>query len=339
MKKIYNTLVIILFSTTSINFINAKVRSQQTQQAQQQQKTMVKDTKKLEADLKKAKTAKTPAQKKQAEQKIYNTAQQLLLDLKDERSYIGDIYSGYTPTQVAKARATIEKLVPIKQKLEKTIENQLDELDAMTDKGRIYNSIKSEKKGEYEKLSLLLTKNKNALKRIDGAIRGQKIIAGEAWSNAFLTLSTAIAATTLLTGAVIYTYGGTAALTTATTVGTTVLNKLKNAKKWVGDTVASNWERAKLVAEYGSAAAATLGLLTEGYLKAKEYHRIAQMAADDAEAIYNHLSDDASPEDREIATADLNNTKIALQAAKKQEELALVKKQRYERDLQAKSKK
>jgi hypothetical protein len=339
MKKIYNALVIILFSTTSINFVTARVRSPQEQQAQQQQKTIVEDTKKLKAELKKAKAAKTAEQKKKAEQDIYTTAQRLLLDLKDERSYMGDIYSGYTEKQVIKARANIEELVPIKQTLENTIKKQQAELDEMTDKGWIFNSTKSGKEKEYEKLSLLLTKNKNALKRIDGAIRGQSIIAGEAWSNAFLALGAATAATTLLTGAAVYVYGGTAALAGVTSAASTVYKKGQEAATWVKGAGVGTWDRATWLAEYGRAAADALSSLRDRYLITRKLLSDAQMAVEDAQKFYDQLGEDADTEERETAKEDIKIKQATLKIAKKQETFARKRKEDYEKSLRAKSKK
>ena len=188
-----------------------QITPQAKKEAQANTQELRQDTQKLKDAMKKVEQAKTPEAKKDAEIAAYQQADNLLAELKEERTYMGDLVSGYSEQQITAARANVDKLTAIKKKIEEDIKKQEVALADVANKGFFTWSALPGKEKEYNALELSINKAKNNLARVQKAINSQKVIAGQAWSNAYTTLL----ATGIITAGALYATGGIAGLTAA----------------------------------------------------------------------------------------------------------------------------
>jgi hypothetical protein len=300
MKNIINTTLaaIVFAATTPYNLEAKRMRVQPTVVTEQ----IKIDTKKLEAELKKMGQAKTNAEKEKAKKDVYQAAQELLVDLKEERSLVGDVVSGYSETQIKKARANLEKLYLIQTKVSTTIQKKEIDLAKITEQGWIWNSPVLGKEKDYEALSLNLTKLKGALTRIDRAIRNQKVIAGEEWSNAFrILLSSGLIGTAAIAADIALT-GGAGTSLVAGKVATLTKTGVAASTGWLKEKGKIGLEWTKWVGNYGLTAAGTLLTL---YTTLSNYYGIYQLAKlgyDQAVITYKELNPNATQEEINAAT-------------------------------------
>jgi len=289
MKKIIMmTLVTFTLSVTVMNSINAARRTQQKQSSQsrrvqrkkpttaKESKQQIKeDTKALEQKVEAVQKAETPVAKAIARKSAYQAAQDLLADLKDERSFMSDVYSGYKPAQVEKARKELKALYLRQKDVTDDLEKNKQDLAKVTDEGYLWNSAMPGKEEEYNQLSLEVTKLKNISTRINRDIRNRKVIAGEEWSNAFRALvGSGVIGAAFLTGDLALTGGANTVALGGKAAALAAAGKDKAIAAWnmlpnfrsvpmpkieVGDTTANvdgnTIEKTSLVAQFGDAVA------------------------------------------------------------------------------------
>jgi hypothetical protein len=160
--------------------------------------------KNLEAANAQFKKAKNPAEKALARKKVIASAQEILRAVTEERTVGQDILTGYTPDQKEAAKYIITELEPQKMMLETLIAKKQQKVDAMMDKGWIWNSVKAGKENQYEKETAKLNALKKVLKDIEQNIHNQKIIAGQKLSKTFMLAIGSISAVAIGTGAYLY---------------------------------------------------------------------------------------------------------------------------------------
>jgi hypothetical protein len=305
MKKIIYSYISILLFAGAANNIDARRRipSPQTTQIK---RNIRNNSKQLEAELKKAALAKTVVEKEQAKQQAQATIQALLENLEAERSLISDIVTGYSEQQILTARKKLQVLYPIQKDLQNVIGQLKNKLASITDKGWIWNSAIEGKEEAYQQLNTRLDKLNTKLTQVDRAIRNQKVIAGEEWSNAFrlLLLSGAVLGADYLAtgGAGVGMIGST--FKTAGTKGLAALQsgreyasgKLGQVGTWLKERSGVGFDYAAIAFKHGTSAASMLLFLYNQYNQANDMYNMTKN-------IYTQLSQDeqSTPEDIERA--------------------------------------
>lgn len=235
--------------------------------AQENTQKVKSDTKALQAQLNAVEKATTTQQKEEAKKMVADTAQELLKDLQ-ERSLLSDILTGYSSQQIQNARVKLKLLFSAQTQLKKQIHTKEEELAKVTDKGWIWNAALKGKEKQYETLTSEKNVLHNKLKRIERAIRNQKVIAGEEWSNAFR----AILFSGALVGTDYFALGGAGAKLVgsyASPAASTALSSLKESKEYL-----------KIAWDHGWSAATTLFSLYRLYSNATTIYTTAQAAYD-----------------------------------------------------------
>jgi hypothetical protein len=313
MKKITHIMLSIISIISIANNLEAKyITYKKKAPATETNRQIKQDTKALEQKLNEIKRAKNNAAKENAQQDAYQAAQALMVDLNEERSLLNDVYSGYTPTQIKKARIALAKLYPMQKKVADAITKKENDLAKITDKGFFWNAALPGKEKEYDAISLEITKLKNASQRLDRIIRNHKVIAGDEWSNAYRALVSAGVIATTAAGIDLILYGGAGtsmALSKASALAGSIGPKATAAGAWLTEKGITSWEWTKWVAQYGFAAASALLTLDKYYKNAESAYLIAEQA-------YKQLSPTAAPQERARTENNLKEAEANYKAAK-----------------------
>ncbi len=210
--------------------------------------TLEQKKKNLEVANDQLKKAKNPAEKALARKKVIASAQEVLRAVTEERTVGQDILTGYTEDQKEAAKYIITELEPQREMLERLIAKKQEKVDALMNKGWIWNSVKAGKENQYAKETKKLNDLKKVLKDIEQSIHNQKIIAGEKLSKTFMFAIGSLSAVAVGTGA--YLYFGSAVLKQG------YENFRQDPKKFAYDT----WEalKSKLPSWASSSAAASI---------------------------------------------------------------------------------
>lgn len=221
--------------------LQPNISKQEAKQAIDNTKKTVADTKKLEEKVKAVQTAPTPQAQQKAKEdlrQLYNTVAKDIT----QRSLWSDIYSGYNKEQIDKAKKVTEKLGPIRLKVAKELSTAKVALDQVTSKGYLWNAALPGKEKEYGDRLAKVTQLQNLLARIDQNLSDQKVITGEAWSNAYWALLTAGTIGTLALGTDVALYSGAGTLAAAgkaSALAQTAGSGIVSAGSWVKENTPS----------------------------------------------------------------------------------------------------
>lgn len=190
MKKILSTaLIAVVLSTMIVDTVSAArsknapaVRRGRGGRRASMPAKMRANSKKVQMALETAKKTDNPAVKQQALKTANELSKELLMELQD-RTWAGDVLGKYTPEQVANAGEKYAQLAVQKEQLTRDIDSKQAELDAMTVKGYIWNSVEGGKEAAHKVASQELAELKSTLRDVNKAMRDQAVIAGKEYCN------------------------------------------------------------------------------------------------------------------------------------------------------------
>ncbi len=188
MKKMLTTLTAIALSIVMVSTVEAK-RGQKVQRSRTASTAATADnmgttqeirenTKRVEEVVKQVQVDSTP----EAKQEAADAVAELLASL-HQRDWSGDL-RGYTEEQIKTAGDKLELLNKELVNVDAEIKQKQTSIDALMDKGYLWNSVQKDKKEEHATLSGDLKTLKTRKSNIEKAIKNQTVIAGKSYASA-----------------------------------------------------------------------------------------------------------------------------------------------------------